>query len=127
MKRTYATDEQVTEFKTRLTAAFKELRRLGYFVRQRFMCCQSCAWSAVPEGKGERVVFYHKQDADDIREGKDAPGVYLAWCGNGALIVSALLDAGLRAEWDGTEAQRIWVGLKTLVEIPEAELVSTFE
>lgn len=34
--------------KANLNQAFKELRKLGYFARQNFWCCQSCAWAAVP-------------------------------------------------------------------------------
>ena len=29
--------------KANLNQAFKELRKLGYFARQNFMCCQNCA------------------------------------------------------------------------------------
>ena len=38
-------------FKAALTQSFKDLRRLGYFARQNFECCQSCAWATVPEEK----------------------------------------------------------------------------
>jgi hypothetical protein len=47
----------------RLNEAFKDLRKSGYFARQNFQCCQSCAWAAIPEEKEEKVVFYHQQDA----------------------------------------------------------------
>ena len=49
--------------KENLNQAFKELRKLGYFARQNFMCCQNCAWATVPMD-AKKVVFYHKQDAD---------------------------------------------------------------
>jgi hypothetical protein len=91
-------------FKENLTLAFKELRKAGYFARQNFLCCQSCAWSAVPDGKDEKVVFYHRQDADDVQYGR----VYLAWSGNGAEIVE-ILSKYFNVEWDGSTSTRILV------------------
>jgi hypothetical protein len=51
--------------KSNLTLAFEELRSIGYFARQNFWCCQSCAWYAIPEEKSLKSVFFHGQDADD--------------------------------------------------------------
>ena len=90
-------------FKNDLTQAFKELRKLGYFARQNFMCCQSCAWASVPDGKEEKVVFYHRQDNTDV---KYSNSVYLAWNGNGAEIVE-VLSKFFKVEWDGSEYTRI--------------------
>ncbi len=97
--------------KERLTDAFKTLRRLGYFARQTWQCCQSCGWSAVPDGKGERAVFYHRQDAEDAftNAGTLREGIYLAWAGNGYEIVGVLVAAGLRVQWNGSQATRIFV------------------
>ena len=47
----------------RLREAFKDLRKAGYFARQNFTCCQSCAWAEIPEEKSDKVVFYHAQEA----------------------------------------------------------------
>ena len=89
----------------KLTLAFKDLRKLGYFARQNFMCCQTCGWDAVPEGR-EKVVFYHAQDKATL----DKRGYcYLAWSGNGNEIVATLRNRGLTAEWNGTDGNRIKV------------------
>lgn len=121
-----ATGAQVPQNdRERLTIAFRALRKIGYFARQRFWCCQSCGWSAVPEDQTDRVAFYHKQDANafdrfgnitnEIRRVYDAqtetysriidPGVlYLAWSGDPAVIMKALADAGLPSLFDGVAA-----------------------
>ncbi len=90
--------------KTRITEAFKDLRKLGYFARQNFECCQTCGWSRVPENKQNRAVFYHNQDNNSLRtEGK----CHLAWEGDGNEIVGVLNKHGIRTEWDGTDNKRI--------------------
>jgi hypothetical protein len=75
-----------------ITTAFTALRKLGYFARQRFQCCQSCGWAAVPEEAAGKVVFYHQQDASRLKEGGD---LYLAWSGSADEICSALEAQGL--------------------------------
>ena len=67
-----------SDLKAKLTVAFRALRRAGYFARQRWQCCMSCGFAAVPEGK-DKVVFYHAQDSQRMYEG----AVYLAWAGDG--------------------------------------------
>lgn len=97
---------QHIDIKTLLTVAFRELRKLGYFARQNFLCCQTCAWADVPDDKANKAVFYHRQDADDLeKRGR----CYLAWSGDGNEIVSVLQKHGLKTEWDGKETTRILV------------------
>ncbi len=91
---------------TNLTLAFKSLRKQGYFARQNFMCCQSCGWAAVPEGKEEKVVFFHRQDAECLKEGRP---VYLAWSGNGKEICDVLKDHGMVVDWNGNQDTRICI------------------
>lgn len=90
--------------KTKLTNAFRALRKLGYFARQNFLCCQSCAWAAVPEDKAERAVFYHSQDNSNLQKYGET---YLAWAGDGNEIVRILNENGVQTEWDGSTNQRI--------------------
>lgn len=94
--------------KEKLTKAFRALRKVGYIARQNFWCCQSCALSALNALPDECVkyVFYHKQDADNLR---DNGACYLAWGGDGEQIVSILKEAGIAVEWDGNSATRIKV------------------
>ncbi len=91
---------------TNLTLAFKSLRKGGYFARQNFMCCQSCGWASVPEGKEAKVVFYHRQDAECLKAGRP---LYLAWSGDGNQICTTLREHGMEVEWDGTSGTRICV------------------
>ena len=94
--------------KSRITKAFSELRKLGYFARQNFLCCQSCAWYEVPKDKSEKVVFYHNQDNDNLKsEGK----CHLAWAGDGNEIVSVLNKHGVKTEWDGSSNTRIKIDI----------------
>lgn len=101
--------EQNTKYMTvkdKITKAFRDLRKSGYFARQNFWCCQSCAWSAVPEHKQERAVFYHRQDTQDLIKRDE---VYLAWVGDGNEIKNILESNGLEVEWNGATSQRILV------------------
>jgi len=52
--------------KEKITKAFKEIRKNGYFARQNFLCCQSCGWASIPEQKVEKAVFYHRQDNESF-------------------------------------------------------------
>lgn len=94
--------------KSKLTAAFKELRKLGYFARQNFLCCSSCGWAAIPDEKSEKAVFYHAQDNDDL---KKTGTCYLAWSGNGNEICDVLRKHGIKVEWDGLESKRIHINI----------------
>jgi len=51
-------------------------------------------------------VFFHDQDADDLKE---TGRLYLAWGGDGNLIVRVLQEHGLSVEWDGFDDHRILV------------------
>jgi hypothetical protein len=91
---------------TNITRAFGELRGLGYFARQRFLCCQTCAWDAIPEEKADKAVFYHEQDYQNLRNGNT---FYLGWSGNGNEIVRVLTKWGLVVEWNGEDNKRIGI------------------
>ena len=92
--------------RTNLSKAFAELRKQGYFAKQNFMCCQSCAWAELSEGEAEKAVFYHNQDYRDLKSGDD---LYLAWAGDGEFIVDTLVKNGMTISWDGTANTRILV------------------
>lgn len=101
-----ATDRQPLDLRDAIKAAYRELRRQGYFCRSNFWCCSTCACAAIPDGRAGKYVFYHRQDAQDIdRLGR----CYLAWAGDGREIVAALTRAGLKAQWDGRAETRILV------------------
>jgi len=88
----------------RLNKAFKELRKNGYFARQNFLCCQSCGWSAIPEGKDDKAVFYHNQETENKKQGEP---IYLCWDGDGNEIVRIFSNNGILSKWDGSKDKRI--------------------
>lgn len=92
-------------FRAKITAAFKSLRKHGYFARQNWKCCQTCGGAAIPEAKQDKYAFYHMQDDASISDGY----CYIAWEGDGNIICQALFDAGLFVYWNGTNEQRICV------------------
>ena len=87
-----------------LNIAFKALRKAGYFARQNFWCCQSCAWNAIDDDKTEKVVFYHRQDNANKVEGKP---FHLGWCGDGHEICRILNENNIKTNWDGSNHTRI--------------------
>jgi hypothetical protein len=102
--------------KTKISNAFKNLRKNGWFARMSFWCCQSCGCAAVPEGFNNKFVFYHKQDAEAFdREGnlggKNKRTMYLTHGegGDANEIVKALNNHGLNTDWNGDMNIRIMV------------------
>jgi len=89
---------------TNLNRAFRALRKSGYFARQNFWCCQTCGWADVPEGKENKVVFYHRQDNDDRKLGNP---FHVAWSGDGNEICRIFNENGIKTEWDGSDDHRI--------------------
>jgi hypothetical protein len=106
--------------RSQLRYAFADLRKKGYFARMNFWCCQSCAWSAIPEDKADKVVFYHNQDAKDMLDGWGTfHSVYLAWCGNADEIREAFESRGFEIDHDGSEDSRIIVKRPTIGSVEE--------
>ena len=93
---------QLKQFKTKINLAFRDLRKAGYFAKQNFWCCQNCAWSDIPEST-EKVVFYHRQDGDNLKQGS----FWLAWAGNAYQIVNILRFHGLVVVWNESNGNRI--------------------
>lgn len=89
----------------KLVKVFNTLRKKGYFCAMNHTCCNTCGWAEIPEGQ-EKVVFYHNQDAQRLKETGD---VHLSWSGDGSEIVKAIEESGLKVEWDGSEGQKIKV------------------
>lgn len=88
---------------SRLNEAFKDLRKAGYFARQNFKCCQSCAWAEIPEEKSDKVVFYHAQDAAHKADDE----MYIGWSGDGKEICDIFAKHSIDTEWDGDNNTRI--------------------
>ena len=96
----------------RITRAFRELRKLGYFARQKWSCCGGCGSSEVPSKYKNKYVFYHMQDNQSIDEFGNINGE-LYMChgedGNGNDIVYFLNKHGLDASWNGNINTRVLV------------------
>jgi len=89
---------------------FRALRKLGYFARKNFWCCQTCGWAAMTDEQAKKAVFYHKQDQIGAWDGDDNLtqwGLYLSWAGDGKEICDVFRERGLDIEWDGTDSKRI--------------------
>jgi hypothetical protein len=92
--------------KAMLDKLFRDFRKAGYFAKQDFWCCQSCAWAAVPD-ETIKTVFYHNQDAEAIVDGELMRPLHLAWNGNGDEICNIIRSNGMNVEWDGSEDNRM--------------------
>ena len=99
---------------TNITRAFGELRGRGYFARQNFMCCQSCAWAEVPDSKRSKTVFFHNQDYYNYKDGMT---FFLSWTGDADEIIGVLEHWGLQVVWDGTENSRIGIIPTSVVHV----------
>lgn len=108
-----------------LEAAFGALNEAGYFTAFNFACCGICTALEVPEENKERYVACHVQavargfdidqsdlpigtqldDGDDLerpmKEYHLINPMHLQWAGDPAVIIVALLAAGLRVGWQG--------------------------
>jgi hypothetical protein len=113
--------------RTKLTSAFKAMRKAGLIARQNFMCCMNCGCTAIageydamtPERKDavRGYVFYHKQDTERMNEFgelvlrfgtvRENPAFTATHVAN--LAVAKLKNAGLAVEWCGDEGTCIVV------------------
>jgi hypothetical protein len=97
---------EAKQIRSRLDAAFEQLRADGYFARPDWQCCQSCGVHKIPDENADRYVFYHAQDADMMREYGEC---FLNWSGDTTHIKRRLKEAGLAVKWDGTRETRMKV------------------
>jgi len=107
---------------TRLTRAFKALRRKQIIALQNYSCCQSCALSKLErdleEGKRDGIgyVFFHQQEGERKAEGHNfhlyygkTPGVPFEAKDIASTVVRTLSKFGIRTEWNGSETEAIKV------------------
>jgi len=93
------------QFKSNLTLAFKMLRLLGYLCKQNHTCCNSCGWAEIPEDASDKVVFYHWQDTDCLKENSSM--LYLSWSGNHEEIIKVLELCKISASCEDPERTKI--------------------
>lgn len=89
-----------------LNNAFRALRKAGYFARQNFWCCQTCAWYDISEDhpdKANHAVFYHRQDNSEL---KRTGSTYVSWAGDVNEIMRIFEANGIKASQEEPD-QRI--------------------
>lgn len=119
-QRQQALKARVKEYRRRVSAAFRTLRKQGYVAKQNYWCCNGCGTSALAQEYGadcEKWLFYNKQAGDRLRAGKQ---FRLTWGGNGWQIAYALREQGLEVDWNGEDSQTIGVSLPEAQEAAEA-------
>jgi hypothetical protein len=128
--RDYDSNHEFAECREAIISAFKKLRSQNIRTRANFLCCGSCASSAISildegrEKKGQRpydgAVFWHHQSEAGLRESGDIC-IYFCVAGKldrkgndkdpkdttrrckalGEKLVAALKDEDLEVDWDG--------------------------
>ncbi len=91
----------------KINKAFKELTELGFYAKQNFWCCSTCALHAIPDNT-ENYIFYHQQDADML---KNTGGCYLAWAGDANKIIEVMKRNSIKVNWDGDSNHRIHIDI----------------
>jgi len=108
-----------------LKALFAQLRKDGLMAKQSFMCCMGCACAAIGDvatknpGKYRGAFYYHKQDADMLRDkgetyfgfgaldDKGEPGTEEETVKIGNEVKKLAEALGLKVTWDGTAHERM--------------------
>ena len=95
--------------KSKLSQAFADLIKLGYFAKQNHTCCNTCGWAEVPDEQANKAVFYHAQSNIGLEKGQ----FYLNWSGDGKEICYVFENNGIETEWDGNP------DLKIMITVPQ--------
>lgn len=95
----------------KVTNAFADLRKKGYFAKQSHTCCNTCGWYEIPDEFKEtgKVVFYHRQETESF---KKSGKCYLNWAGDSKEISDVLTAHGLHVNWNGSPTTKMIVSDK---------------
>lgn len=103
----------VRTLKEKLNDVFRQLRSQGFVAKQNYMCCMSCATAAINIDGKKGGVYYHRQDANRLRESGECHIRFvqgeLSDKEVGCHIASSLLKFGICFEWDGNPDKAIFV------------------
>ena len=89
-----------------LSAAFKALRKKGYFAEEEHTCCNTCGWAEIPHKSQDKVVFYHQQEIQSRDRGNP---FHLNWAGDPKEIMDTFKEFNVVTSWDGNYAKKITV------------------
>lgn len=114
----YDEDYKERDDLSRIAAAFRELRSLGWFARTNYSCCQTCGFAEAeselaqedPELNEVKIVFYHNQAHERAfpnGERELQSDLYLSHAGPAYEVVGVLTKYGLQAVWDGNSHHTI--------------------
>lgn len=95
-------------FQDKITSCFDELGNLGINCERDWTCCTTCGHTEMKElcDDGEDYVFYHLQDAEDLRQGGNV--VYLKHNISDSIrqdVIEIVKRYG--SDWDGNDKQSI--------------------
>ena len=91
-----------------IATAFAQLNEEGFFAREYFKCCNSCAWHAAPhENSVKGIVFYSDQTGYAYKD--EGNNYSLSHAGDTARIIEVLREHGVLVEWNGNMNRTIEV------------------
>ena len=115
-----------------LAAAFRQLRREGWWARMNHLCCQTCLTYDTDDEKP--YIGFHAQDNERIPEsgytylthGPPVGDTYdsTVWSKRAVVVIESF---GLTVEWDGTMASRIKVFLPETMPLDLDDLRAEIE
>lgn len=107
--------EELKANRTKVQAAFNQLRKRRILAHSNFMCCQGCGHSVLSQRAKKELkvgwVFWHSQDADALKKN----GLLSIAFGGiqqksslkiGQALVEELMKQGLKVSWDWNDENR---------------------
>ena len=99
-KQNLSINDQVKYIKEKVDEAFHILTNKGYFCARNFTCCNTCAWAEVPSKFGNKAIFWHEQNEENLnKEGN----CFIGWGDtylDGVYIKKIFEKVGLTIKWD---------------------------
>ncbi len=118
--------ERIAAIRSRVQAAFVELRKVGFICKSNFSCCMTCATAELVDiaekRRRNRACYWHHQDEEHFR---DTGLLFLRYCylprngvevdtdttplekQIGEQVATAMKKQGLEIEWDGDPSKTI--------------------
>jgi hypothetical protein len=103
--------------------AMRKLEKRGIIARPNYLCCTTCAssalaWDAVEAG-AQGGVYWHRQDEEGLRKGKELNIGFVGagyddekTAAVGRLLAEVLAEEGLDVMWDGSPDQKVGIRIR---------------